>query len=70
MPMDQFTSALAEAAVKKAPAAMTAVAVHLNAEKLRLKVCLPRGGGTPFLQTTPHKGKRCTRLTLCNTSGV
>lgn len=68
--MDQFTSALAEAAAKKEPATKAAVAAHLNAERLRLTVAFPKGGEMPFLQSTPHMGGRCTCLTLCNTSGV
>ena len=38
MPMDQFTSAWAEAAAKREPVARTAVAAHLNARWWRLKV--------------------------------
>lgn len=70
MPMDQFTSALADVAANKEPATRAAVVAHLNAERLRLTVAFPRGevARCRSLLSTPHVGGTCTSLTVCNTS--
>jgi hypothetical protein len=61
MPMDQLTSALAEAAAKSEPAATAATAAHLKAERSRLTVGSPKDGEIADAVPTLHPHKACTR---------